>query len=59
MKRNGILAFGNWIVDHIKNIETYPEKNLLTIIKNHEKSIGGGPANVTIDLAKMKADFPL
>ena len=59
MKRNGILAFGNWIVDHIKNIETYPEKNLLTIIKSHEKSIGGGPANVTIDLAKMKFDFPL
>jgi len=59
MKRNGILAFGNWIVDHIKNIETYPEKNLLSIIKSQEKSIGGGPANVSIDLAKMNVDFPL
>ena len=57
--RNGILVCGNWIVDRIKEIEHYPESGMLAEIKNEKYSIGGGPANVSIDLKKMGVDFPL
>ncbi|MCP4178015.1 MAG: carbohydrate kinase family protein [bacterium] len=59
MKRKGILAFGNWIVDYIKDIDSYPDKNLLAIISNQKMSIGGGPANISVDLSKMEVDFPI
>jgi sugar/nucleoside kinase (ribokinase family) len=58
-KRSGILVCGNWIVDNIKEVDHYPESGMLAEIKNEKFSIGGGPANVAIDLAKMGVTFSL
>jgi sugar/nucleoside kinase (ribokinase family) len=57
--RYGILVCGNWIVDRIKEIDHYPGSGMLAEIKNEQFSIGGGPANVSIDLSKMGIQFPL
>ena len=58
--RNGIFGGGNLIVDNIKIIDYYPNKNMMcNIIDNPRVSIGGCPHNVLIDLAKMTVDIPL
>lgn len=60
----GILAAGNLIVDHVKLIDTWPSQDALASILSQESSNGGGPYNVTKDLARMFPDsatrpFPL
>ena len=57
--RNGILCGGNWIVDHIKVIDTYPGENMLVDIRDEYVSVGGGPNNVLAGLAKLNAGIPL
>lgn len=57
--RNGIIAAGNWIVDHIKVIDTYPVQDSLANIKDESFSNGGSPYNVLKNLAKLGASFPL
>lgn len=58
-QRNGILAAGNWLIDHVKIIDRYPEEESLAIIQSQTSSNGGGPYNLLKDLAKMGAPFPL
>ena len=48
LKREGILAAGNWIVDHIKVVDTYPDQDALSFIYEHSKSNGGGPYNLSL-----------
>jgi len=55
----GILAAGNFIVDHVKVIDTYPEQDTLANILEEFESNGGGPYNVLKDLAAMGVDYPL
>ncbi len=60
----GLLAAGNLIVDHVKLIDTWPSQDALVSILGQESSNGGGPYNVTKDLAKLFPDpaarpFPL
>jgi sugar/nucleoside kinase (ribokinase family) len=57
--RNGIVAGGNWIVDHLKVIDTYPVQDSLANIKEESLSNGGSPYNVLKNLAKLGASFPL
>lgn len=57
--REGILAAGNWIVDHVKLIEQFPEQDTLVSITAEADSNGGGPYNVLKDLAILGASFPL
>jgi sugar/nucleoside kinase (ribokinase family) len=57
--RSGILAAGNWIRDHVKTIDAWPEQDALANIVGHIEGNGGGPYNVLKDLAKMRAPFPL
>jgi sugar/nucleoside kinase (ribokinase family) len=57
--RKGILAAGNWIVDHIKVIDAWPGEETLANIRTEFRGTGGAPCNVLIDLAKLGADFPL
>jgi sugar/nucleoside kinase (ribokinase family) len=57
--RKGILAGGNWIVDAVKIIDTWPQQDALANIRNTSKGTGGSPFNVLIDLALMGAEFPL
>jgi sugar/nucleoside kinase (ribokinase family) len=58
-ERSGILAAGNWIVDHVKVIDLWPSQDALAIIQNETHGNGGSPFNVLIDLARLGAKFPL
>jgi sugar/nucleoside kinase (ribokinase family) len=57
--RTGILAGGNWIVDAVKIIDTWPQQDALANILSTVKGTGGSPFNVLVDLALMGAAFPL
>ena len=57
--RSGILAGGNWIIDLVKLIDVYPQPEQLANIREERQGTGGAPYNVLIDLAKLKAGFPL
>ncbi len=57
--RHGILAGGNFVVDHVKQIDHYPEQDQLTLVHERALSNGGGPYNLLKDLAAMQVDLPL
>lgn len=57
--RRGIAAAGNWIVDRVKIIDAWPQEERLANVLGEARSGGGGAHNVLIDLALMKAPFPL
>lgn len=58
--RKGIVGGGNLIVDYIKIVDYYPNKNMMcNIVQDPRVAIGGCPHNVLIDLSKMKVDIPL
>ena len=59
MTRTGILAGGNFIIDHVKLIDRYPEQDMLAFIASETSSNGGGPYNVLKDLAAMQVGYPL
>jgi sugar/nucleoside kinase (ribokinase family) len=58
-KRSGILAGGNWIIDQVKLISVFPQREQLANILSQSEGTGGSPYNVLIDLAKLGANFPL
>jgi sugar/nucleoside kinase (ribokinase family) len=58
-ERSGILAAGNWIVDHVKVIDLWPSQDALAIIQSQTDGNGGSPFNVLIDLSRLGANFPL
>ncbi len=55
----GIVSGGNWIVDKIKIIDTYPQQDALANLLSHSVCNGGSPFNVLMALAKLGATFPL
>ena len=57
--RQGIAVAGNLIVDYIKTMDSYPKEGNLSTILSVNQSVGGAPANVTIDLSKMDSSIPL
>ena len=57
--RSGLLAGGNWIVDAVKIIDTWPQQDALANIHSTSKGTGGSPFNVLVDLAIMGVPFPL
>ncbi len=57
--RSGIIAGGNWLVDHVKLIDQWPPQDGLAHILGRTAGNGGGPYNVLKDLAKLRAPFPL
>lgn len=59
MERQGILAAGNMLVDHVHNISDWPRSGWLSEITRSEKSTGGSPLNVLLTLAKMEVPLPL
>lgn len=62
MNRKGILAAGSFIVDHVKMIDAWPPQDALATILGEENSNGGGPYNMSKDLARLFPDrhpFPL
>lgn len=58
-ERSGLLAAGNFIVDHVKIIDAYPREEMLASIISERLSNGGGPYNILTCLAAMKVPFPL
>jgi sugar/nucleoside kinase (ribokinase family) len=58
-ERNGVLAGGNWLLDHTKIIDVYPAQDALANILAESSSNGGGAYNVLKDLARLQAPFPL
>jgi len=59
MTRNGILAGGNFIIDHVKLIDAWPQQDMLATILSETSSNGGGPFNVLKDLSAMQVGYPL
>jgi|SRR5665213_2982976 len=57
--RRGLLAGGNWIVDHVKMIDVWPAQDALANVTTQSDGNGGGPYNVTKNLAKLGCGFPL
>jgi len=57
--RSGILAGGNWIIDHVKTIDSWPPEDSLVNIVSEFHSNGGAPYNVLKNLSKLGAGFPL
>lgn len=58
-RRRGIIAGGNWIIDHVKLIDTWPPQDALVTILSESSSNGGSPYNILKDLARLGATFPL
>ncbi|MDR1414842.1 MAG: carbohydrate kinase family protein [Odoribacteraceae bacterium] len=60
MERQGIISAGNWLIDHIKMIDAWPERGNLTNIRFIAKRAPGGCShNVLVDLARMQTGIPL
>lgn len=57
--RSGLIAGGNWLIDHVKVIDAWPAQDSLANILGRSLGNGGGPYNVLKDLARMGASFPL
>ena len=57
--RSGILAGGNWIVDRVKLIDTWPAQDALASILSEAPGNGGSAYNLLKNLAILGADFPL
>lgn len=57
--RRGLLAGGNWIIDQVKIIDVFPQRESLANIRSQSQGTGGGPYNVLLDLARGGAPFPL
>ena len=57
--RRGVIAGGNFIVDQVKLIDSWPDQDTLASISDESRANGGGPYNVLKDLAAMGADYPL
>src|SRR5260221_8255749 len=58
--RRGLLAGGNWIMDQVKMIDVYPQRDQLANIRSQTRQgTGGAPYNVLIDLAHLGVNFPL
>ena len=59
MKRNGIIAGGNFIIDFVKIVDIYPQQDALANILRESASNGGGAYNLLVDWSQMGASFPL
>lgn len=59
MNRRGIISVGNWLVDSIKFIDSYPARGNLSVIRRIEEGLGGCSHNVLVDLARLESGIPL
>ena len=57
--RRGIACAGNWIVDRVKLIDVYPAEERLARVLSEKRECGGGAYNVSTNLLRMKAPFPV
>jgi sugar/nucleoside kinase (ribokinase family) len=57
--REGFACAGNWIIDHVRVIDHYPNEEGLAYIREESKSTGGGAYNVIFDLRAIDPELPL
>jgi sugar/nucleoside kinase (ribokinase family) len=57
--RRGLLAAGNWLLDHVHVVDLYPQPGQLGNILSRIDGAGGGAYNVLAVLARCGAPFPL
>jgi len=55
----GVACAGNWIVDIVHSIDAWPQKSDLVRIRHEATGVGGGAANVVLDLAAFQTGLPL
>lgn len=58
-KGDGVVCAGNWIVDVVHTLDRWPAKSDLVHILSEAEGVGGGAANVAIDLAAFDTGLPL
>jgi len=58
-QRRGILAGGNWIIDYVKILDTWPNQDTLANIIDESWANGGSPYNILKALRKLGVGFPL
>lgn len=60
MNRRGIISCGNWLIDHVKMIESWPDRgNLSTIRSVSDDVLGGCSHNVLVGLSRLETGLPL
>ncbi|MDJ1006298.1 MAG: carbohydrate kinase family protein [Paracoccaceae bacterium] len=57
--RSGVICAGNWIVDIVHDIPAYPAESNLAVISDERTGIGGGAANVALNLAALGGGYPV
>lgn len=58
-QRAGIVCAGNWIVDIVHDIPSWPDKSDLVVISQESIGVGGGAANVALNLAALGVNYPI
>ena len=60
LNRSGVLAGGNWIIDQVKMIDVYPQREQLANITGPTVTgTGGSPYNLLVNMAKLGLSIPL
>lgn len=57
--RVGITGAGNFIIDHVKVVDLWPEEGMLSLILEEKRASGGCAYNVLKDLAILNVGIPL
>ena len=55
----GITGAGNFIIDHLKTVDLWPDEGMMSLIQEEQMANGGCAYNVLKDLALLKTDIPL
>jgi sugar/nucleoside kinase (ribokinase family) len=58
-ERSGVLCLGSTLVDYGKTIDFYPARDALATIEHISRSTGGAAQNMSLDLRRLGADFPI
>ena len=49
---------GNWVIDQVKIIDVYPQRDQLANIRGQSQGTGGVAYNVCVNLARLQRPFP-
>lgn len=58
-ERSGIICAGNWIVDLMHEVGSWPREHDLARVSKQTVSIGGGAANVASIFGNLKTSIPI
>jgi len=55
----GVCCAGNFIIDHVKVVDLWPDEGMLSLILEERRANGGCAYNVLKDIALLKTNLPL